>query len=111
MDNDTAAAKSFYRAVRTLCANAKPATQGVVFVETTPSERLDITKLSQRLYGTRHEVLTVMAAAGMDSMTDPLEQQRIAIPTKEMLMVLKRRVGFESVAELRRDGAPIWADY
>lgn len=111
MDNNTTAAKAFYREVRRLCANARPWTSGIVFIDTTPSDRMDISKISERIYGTRHEVLAVMAAAGMNTMNQPLEQQRIAVPTKERLMMLKRQTGFESVPELRRDGEPIWVGY
>lgn len=108
MDADNAAALRFVRMVRKFCASAKPHTQGIVYVDTTPSERWDVSKLSQRIYGTRHEVLAVMAACGMDQLTQPLEQQTVALPTAAKLLQLKREAGFESVPTLRSDGKPTW---
>lgn len=111
MDVDTAAAMRFWRLVRRFCAQAKPWTQGIVFIDTTPAERLDITKISQRVYGTRHEALAVQAAAGLDQVNTPLEQTTLAIPTPAKLMQLKREAGFESIAAMRRDGEPTWKGY
>jgi len=111
MDQDTAAAARFWRLVRRFCVTAKANTQGVLFIETTPAERLDVTKISQRVYGTRHESLAVQAAAGLDQINQPLEQTLLAIPTPAKLLQLKREAGFESVPNLRRDGEPVWKAY
>jgi hypothetical protein len=40
----------------------------------------------------------------------PLPQKRIALPSDGMLMSIKRRTGFESVAQYRRDFAPTWME-
>lgn len=108
MDQDTAASLRFVRLVQQFCAQAKPHTVGALFVETTPAERWDVSKLSYRVYGTRDEVLAVMAACGMDQLTQPLEQQRVVLPNAAKLLQLKREAGFESVHELRHNGKPIW---
>lgn len=108
MDKDNAAALRFVRMVRQFCARAKVNTAGVLFLETTPSERWDVSKLSQRVYGNRHETLAIMAACGMDQLTQPLEQKLVALPTPAKLLEIKRECGFESVHELRSNGQPIW---
>lgn len=108
LDTDNAAAHRFYSLVRQFCLRARGWTEGAVRVETTPAERMDITKLSQRVYGTRDEVLVVLAAAGMDMLTEPMPQQQIMLPTPGKLLQLKREAGFESAHAQRRDGKPIW---
>lgn len=111
MDIDTGAARRYFGLVRRFCAQAKAWTPGVVFIDTTPHDRLDLSKISERIYGSRHEVLTVQAAAGLDQVCQPLAQQRIALPTKEKMLQLKREAGFESIPAFRRDGAPTWKEY
>lgn len=111
LDTDNAACKRFYAAVRKFCRTAKNYTPGSIRVDTTPHERLDITKLSQRMYGTRDEVLAVMAACGLDTAYQPLEQQTVVLPTPAMLLQLKRAAGFESTTDLRLDGSPLWSRY
>ncbi len=111
MDVDTAAAMRYWRVVRRFCLHAKSFTRGALFIETAPAERLDLTKISQRVYGTRHEALTIQAAAGLDHITDPLEQTMLVVPSPEKLLQLKREAGFETIPELRRGGEPIWKAY
>lgn len=111
MDVDTAAAMRFWRLVRRFCVQAKAWTPGAMLIHTTPAERLDITKISLRVYGNRHETLAVQAAAGLDQVTMPLEQTTIYVPTPAKLMQLKREAGFESIPAMRRDGAPTWKAY
>lgn len=111
MDTDNAAAHRFYTAVRRFCQQAKGSTAGALFVDTTLAEQLDVTKLSQRVYGNRDEVLAVMAAAGMDQLTQPMRQQRLVLPTAAKLSQIKRDCGFEARDSLRQDGAPVWKGY
>ena len=109
LDKDTRAAKSFYREVRKFAENTKPWDTTAIFYETKPDEMYDMTLVSQRVYGRRDEYLTVMAAAGLDSIDQPLPQKRIVLPNEGQLIAIKRRVGFESIADLREAGAPSWA--
>lgn len=110
LDRDTRAAKSFYRQVRKFAESVKSWDATAVWYETKPDEAHDLTLVSQRVYGRRDEVLAVMAAAGLDTPYQPLPQKRIALPSDGLLMSIKRRTGFESVAQYRRDFAPTWME-
>ena len=109
LDQDTRSAKSFYREVRKFAESVKPWDTTAIFYETKPDEMYDLTLVSQRVYGRRDEFLAVMAAAGLDTVDQPLPQKRIVLPNEGQLIAIKRRVGFESIADLREAGAPIWA--
>lgn len=108
IDHDTRAAKSFYREVRTFAERTQP-WQSAIFYEVKPDERLDVTLVSQRVYGRRDEFLAVMAAAGLDTVEQPLTQRQLVLPTESQLFEIKRRTGFESQADYREDRKPIWA--
>ena len=107
MDQDPRAAKSFYRDVRKFAQITKP-WQAQITYETKPDEVMDITLVSQRVYGRRDEVLAVMAAAGLDTADQPLTQRRLVLPTEGQLYAMKRRAGFESIAAYRENGAATW---
>lgn len=109
LDKDTRAAKSFYREVRKFAESAKPWDATAIFYETKPDEMYDLTLVSQRVYGRRDEFLAVMAAAGLDTVDQPLLQKRIVLPNEGKLIDIKRRSGFESIDDLREDYAPTWA--
>lgn len=109
LDKDTRAAKSFYREVRKFAETAKAWDTAAIFYETRPDEVFDLTLVSQRVYGRRDEFLAVMAAAGLDSAFQPLPQKRIVLPNEGRLLAIKRRTGFESIADYRDDYAPTWA--
>ncbi|AJK46228.1 hypothetical protein [Burkholderia plantarii] len=109
LDKDTRAAKSFYREVRKFAETAKAWDTASIFYETRPDEAFDLTLVSQRVYGRRDEFLAVMAAAGLDSAFQPLPQKRIVLPNEGRLLAIKRRTGFESIADYREDYAPTWA--
>lgn len=110
IDKDTRAAKSFYREVRNFAEKTKPWDTTAIFYETKPDEMYDLTLVSQRVYGRRDEFLAVMAAAGLDTVDQPLPQKRIVLPNEGQLIDIKRRVGFESIDDLREDYAPTWAE-
>lgn len=117
IDKDTVAARDFYRSVRQFAQRARDWDAGVLWHEVAPDEAWDLTLVSERVYGRRDEYLAVMAAAGLDSVDMPLTQQRIALPGEAQLFNIKRRTGFESLADRRDDrtvhasigrGIPMW---
>lgn len=110
LDQDTRAAKAFYREVRKFAESAKPWDATAIFYETKPDEALDLTLVSVRVYGRRDEFLAVMAAAGLDTIDQPMPQKRIVLPNDGQLFAIKRRTGFESIAGYRENGAPTWAE-
>lgn len=110
MDKDTRAAAAFYREVRRVAEKAKDWDTDVIFYTTKPDEMYDLTLVSRRVYGYPDEYLAVMAAAGIDTVDQPLTQRRIVLPSTANLMRIKRRTGFESRDSLREDHAPVWAD-
>lgn len=107
LDKNTQAARSFWREVQAWVAAVKP-WDSVIYYDIKPDERHDFTLVSQRVYGRRCEYLAVMASAGVDSVDEPMEQKRIALPNEEQLRQLKFRSGFESRHEYRRNGEPTW---
>jgi hypothetical protein len=109
LDYDTQAAKNFYREVRRFAERTKP-WQVAIFYETQPDEQWDLSLVSARVYGRRDEYLAVLAAAGLSMYDQTLTQRRLILPTESQLHAIKRRTGFESIAALREDFKPIWAD-
>lgn len=109
MDSNTCAAKSFYREVRKFAITAKPWATDAVYYDVKPDEAFDPTLISSRVYGRRDEFLAVMAAAGIDQVDEELKQRRIILPSNGRLMAIKRDTGFESIADYRDGGSPMWA--
>lgn len=109
IDKNSMAAKDFYKMVRTFAEQTKP-WQPHISYETKPDEALDLSLVSSRVYGRRDEFLCIMAAAGIDVVDQPLAQKRLVLPTEGQLYAMKRRAGFESIAEYRDDFSPTWAD-
>jgi len=109
IDKDTGAANRFYRAVRDFALRTKMWEQAI-WHEVTPDEVMDPTLISQRVYGRRDEYLAVMAAAGISSPDVGIPMVRLTLPTEGQLMQIKRMAGFESIAEYRNSGAPVWAE-
>lgn len=110
LDNDTQAAKDFYREVR-LFSEQTNAWQQAVFYQTLPDEAHDLTLVSYRVYGRDDEYLAIMAAAGINTFDQPLKQQMLTLPTESQLSAIKKKTGFESIATQRDDFRPIWIDY
>lgn len=110
LDQDTRAAKAFYREVRKFAEQAKPWATNAVFYETKPDETYDLSLVASRVYGRREEYLAVMAAAGIDTFDQPLTARRLVLPDDWQLLAIKRQTGFESIAKLREDFAPVWTD-
>jgi len=107
IDQDTNAAKNFYRMVRDFAQRTKPWEQAI-FYETKPDEVWDLSLASQRVYGRRDEFMVIAAAAGLDAFDRPLEQQRLILPNEGQLYALKRRAGFETRGDYREGGKPTW---
>jgi hypothetical protein len=108
-DIDSQAAKNFYREVREFAERTK-GWQTAIFYEVKPDERWDLTLVSRRVYGNPHEFLAVMAAAGIDTVDQPLAQKQLVLPTAAQLYEIKRRSGFESQSDLREDFKPVWVE-
>lgn len=62
---------------------------------TKPDERLDLTLVSMRVYGTRNESLVIQAAAGLDSAEFELKEQLLVLPTLTQLRDMRRDAGFD----------------
>lgn len=108
-DIDSQAAKNLYREVRLFSERTK-VWQVAIFHDVTPDELYDPTLVSERVYGRRDEYLVVMAAAGIDTVDQPLPQRQIVLPTEAQLYAIKRRAGFESLAEYRENDKPTWVE-
>lgn len=108
-DINSQAAKDFFREVRQFSEQTKlweaSLTHTVML-----DEIWDATLVSFRVYGTDDEFLTIMAAAGIDTVDQELPQKTLVLPTMSQLYAIKRRVGFESVAYYRENGKPTWVD-
>lgn len=109
IDTNTTAAKSFYRLVREFAERTKPWETQISY-EVKPDEAYDLSLVSRRVYGRRDEFLTIMAAAGIDMVDQPLTQKRLTLPTETQLYAMKRRAGFESIADYRSNFSPTWVD-
>lgn len=69
--------------------------------ETKFDEKHDLTLVSLRVYGRRNEFLTIMAAAGLGSFDEPLNEQILVLPTEKQLKEIKARAGYENNQEKR----------
>ncbi|GEM_PF-538946 len=110
IEKNPQAAGSYYRQIRDFAKAAREWHQGVIWYETKPDEMFDLSLVSYRVYGRRDEFLAVMAAAGLDTLEQPLEQQRLALPNESVLYRIKRLAGFESLSEYRSNHQPTWID-
>lgn len=55
-----------------------------------PDERYDLTLIARRVYGLPEEWPIIMAAAGLQSVDEPLNEQLLILPTLSQLQTLKR---------------------
>ncbi len=92
------AASRFYRAIRQFAVTEPEWSSSRIVVQTLPSDRYDLTNVSQRVYGNRDEFLAVMAAAGLTRFDDELKEQQLVLPSKAMLEAIKSAHGFNSGA-------------
>ncbi|MFM0608640.1 hypothetical protein PQR05_29340 [Paraburkholderia sediminicola] len=91
---------AFVRAVRKFAVQT-PAWVDAVRYDTKPDECFDITLVAQRVYGDRSLAIVVFAAAGLDTMEQPLPAQRIVLPTYAQLNNIKRQTGYLTDEEAR----------
>ncbi len=74
-------------------AQSTPAWATAIRYHTTPDERFDLTLIARRVYGLPDEWPVIMAAAGLQSVDEPLNEQLLVLPTLEQLQRLKRNTG------------------
>jgi hypothetical protein len=82
-----------YRLVRQFAVNT-PIWGTAIRYEVLPDEQWDLTLVSKRVYGTRDEFLTIMAAAGLNRLDDKLPQIELVLPTADQLAALKVQAGY-----------------
>ena len=82
----------FYSLIRKL-AQSTPAWATAIRYHTKPDERFDLTLIARRVYGLPSEWPVIMAAAGLQSVDEPLNEQLLVLPTLEQLQRLKRNTG------------------
>ena len=58
-----------------------------------PDEKHDLTLIARRVYGLPNEWPIIMAAAGLQSVDEPLNEQLLVLPTLAQLQTLKRELG------------------
>jgi hypothetical protein len=88
------ASNRFYALVRDF-ALTTPEWAPAVRYFTQPDERLDLTLVSARVYGTRDEFLTIQAAAGLDSPESELVEQLLVLPGMDQLRAMRREAGYD----------------
>jgi len=96
IESQTPACATMYRLVRDFAAKCKPWSPAIRY-HSKPDERHDLTLVSQRVYGRRDEFLTVMAAAGLDSVEQVLTEQLLTLPTEAQLSGFKSQARFVNV--------------
>ncbi len=97
------AAGQFYRAVRRFAAT-EPDWGECLILQTTDAEARNLPLISMRAYGTRDETLAIMAAAGLDSVEQPLSPRRLKLPNAQRLAALKSAAGLITEAWRRQAG-------
>ena len=60
---------------------------------TKPDEKHDLTLIARRVYGLPNEWPVIMAAAGLQSVDEPLNEQLLVLPTLSQLQTFKRQFG------------------
>lgn len=89
------AESNFYREIRQFALTAPTWEQARRYF-TLPDERWDLTLVSERVYGTRDEYLTILAAAGLDRVNQELTPRELVLPTPERLALIKARTGYST---------------
>src|SRR5258708_18203687 len=96
IETNTSAVAIFYQVVRQY-ALTTPAWAVVQSYQTKPDERWDLTLASRRVYGRPDEFLTIMAAAGLDSVEQMLPEQLLVLPSEAQLLDMKNQAKFNNL--------------
>lgn len=83
----------YFQAIRqfaTTTRNWQPA----IRYQTLPDERYDLYLVAFRVYGDDSEALTIQAAAGLDNVEQPLNEQVLILPTYDQLQLIKQATGY-----------------
>ena len=104
---NTSAVAIFYQLVRQY-ALTTPAWAVTQSYQTKPDERWDMTLASRRVYGIPDEFLTIMAAAGLDSVEQEMPEQLLILPDAATLQSFKTQAKFVNLSDER---APVPANY
>ena len=81
-----------YALIRSL-AQTTPSWATAIRYHTKPDEKHDLTLIARRVYGLPNEWPVIMAAAGLQSVDEPLNEQLLVLPTLAQLQTLKRELG------------------
>lgn len=82
----------FYRLVRQFAVST-PVWGNAIRYAVNPDEVYNLPLVSKRVYGNFDESLTIMAAAGLNNLDQPLPQQTLVLPTPDQLQALKVQAG------------------
>lgn len=107
IETNTSAVAIFYQLVRQY-ALTTPAWAVTQSYQTKPDERWDLTLASRRVYGIPDEFLTIMAAAGLDSVEQEMPEQLLILPDAATLKSFKTQAKFVNLAD---DRAPVPSNY
>lgn len=91
---------NFVKAVRAFSTQT-PEWAPAIRYFTLPDERHDITLIAERVYGDRSQFMAILAAAGLDTTEQVVDEQRLVLPTFGQLQLIKRRTGYLTDAEQR----------
>jgi hypothetical protein len=100
IEQNTAAVAIFYKLVRQYALTTLP-WQVVNSYQTKPDERWDLTLASRRVFGRSDEFLTIMAAAGLDSVEQYMPEQFLILPDEPTLASFKTQAKFVNQASAR----------
>ena len=81
-----------YALIRSL-AQTTPSWATAIRYHSKPDEKHDLTLIARRVYGLPNEWPVIMAAAGLQSVDEPLNEQLLVLPTLSQLQTLKRELG------------------
>ena len=81
-----------YALIRSL-AQTTPSWATAIRYHSKPDEKHDLTLIARRVYGLPNEWPIIMAAAGLQSVDEPLNEQLLVLPTLSQLQTLKRELG------------------
>ncbi len=94
------ATAAYVKAVRKFALQT-PSWGDAIRYDTLPDERYDLTLCASRVYGDRSEFMAIFAAAGLDTFEQVLPPQRLVLPTRTQLQVIKRQTGYLTDDETR----------